>query len=85
MFGDRTKRFGGDDSKRYEGGWKDGVREGKGTFYFQDGFTLHGTFKNNILEGEGQMTRPDYWRYILHNFLTGTKFIVFQTEKGVFK
>lgn len=38
---------------KYEGDWKNDIREGKGIFYFSNGDTYEGDFKNNIIDGNG--------------------------------
>ena len=38
---------------RYEGEFVNGLREGNGVFYWEDGTRWEGPFKNNEMNGEG--------------------------------
>ena len=49
--------------KIYEGDWKDGKREGKGTEIKADGERYSGAWKNNVQEGVGELRWPTgKWR-----------------------
>ena len=41
------------DDDRYEGDWKNDLREGKGVFYSNNGNIYEGEFKNDLQEGKG--------------------------------
>ena len=40
---------------KYEGDWKNDIREGVGIFYFSNGDYYKGEFKNNIIDGYGTL------------------------------
>lgn len=46
-------------NNRYEGGWHDGVRHGKGTFSYANGARYHGDWDNNVKQGDGRYTFED--------------------------
>jgi hypothetical protein len=41
---------------RYEGGWRDGCRYGRGTHHFRDGGVYEGQWRNAAPDGRGKMT-----------------------------
>ena len=43
----------------YVGTFKDGLREGKGTYTWSDGGKYEGEYRNNIRNGKGKRTTPD--------------------------
>ena len=47
----------------YEGGYKKGKFEGKGSFTFSDGRRYEGQFKNGEKHGKGTFTFPDGFRF----------------------
>jgi len=48
---------------KYVGGWKDGRRNGQGTFTLPDGGTYVGGWKDGKEHGHGTLTFPDGKRY----------------------
>ncbi|CDW82176.1 UNKNOWN [Stylonychia lemnae] len=42
------------DGTRYEGSWKDCIKEGQGTFYYQDGSFYNGDFMDDMPHGYGK-------------------------------
>ena len=57
-------------SRRYEGRFRDGMKEGRGCFYFGDGSSLSGTFTSDELQGEGTYTYPD-GRLMIAQYVNG--------------
>jgi hypothetical protein len=51
------------DGSRYEGEWKDGKRDGEGTYSWADGSKYKGEWKDGKRDGEGTYTYPDGRRY----------------------
>ena len=41
------------DVDKYEGEWKNGLKEGKGIMYYNDGRRYKGDWKNDLKEGKG--------------------------------
>jgi len=54
-----TLYFDAERKDRFHGHFKDGVKEGKGCFYFSDGSTLSGTFQDGCLHGTGHYLFED--------------------------
>lgn len=52
--------------RRYEGRFNQGMKEGRGSFYFSDGSSLTGTFKSDQLHSQGTYTYPDGRKMIAH-------------------
>ena len=44
---------------KYQGGWKNGVMHGQGTYQFANGDKYIGTFKNGLRDGEGVYVRTN--------------------------
>lgn len=42
-----------EDKSKYEGDWKDGMRHGKGTFYYTNGDKYVGDWKDDVQDGKG--------------------------------
>jgi len=59
-FGTDTDSFGG----RYVGDFKDGGRNGQGTYTFANGARYVGEFREGNLHGQGTFTYPDGSRYV---------------------
>jgi len=57
----KTKMY---ENGKYIGQLKDGIMEGKGTFYFNDGNKYEGEIKNNIFEGKGTYTYANGDKYV---------------------
>ena len=47
----------------YDGEWKDGLKEGKGTLTSPDGGKYEGEWKNDKMEGQGTYTWPNGNKY----------------------
>jgi hypothetical protein len=47
----------------YSGEWKDGKKNGRGTFTWPDGRKYEGEWKDNAMTGRGVLTLPDGSRY----------------------
>lgn len=62
-YGIATKYKNGKFESRYEGTYKNGIREGKGTFTHADGSVKTGTFIKGQLMGRGAMTIEDKYMY----------------------
>lgn len=52
---------GGNSNERYEGFWRDGVKEGDGVYYAGQSKYVGG-FKAGLRDGDGQVTTPE-WRF----------------------
>ena len=47
------------DGGKYEGQFKNDVRNGQGTYYYADGISVYeGSWKDNKKHGEGKITKP---------------------------
>ena len=46
------------DGRRYEGEFKNGIKDGEGTFEWPNGKKYIGTWKNNKQHGKGEITLP---------------------------
>ena len=44
------------DGRTYEGGFKDGHENGKGTITYPDGKIVEGEFRNGVMNGRGAKT-----------------------------
>ena len=44
---------------KYEGGWKNGKRDGKGLWFAEDGSSYEGELKEGLPHGKGIMTGRD--------------------------
>ena len=55
----------------FKGRFKNGLKEGRGCFYFRDGSILSGTFKDDLLNGEG-VYRYEDGRYLAGVYLNGS-------------
>lgn len=62
-YGTATKYNNGKFESRYEGTYKNGIREGKGKFTHSDGSVKTGTFVNGQLMGRGTMTTEEGYEY----------------------
>ena len=62
-FGKLIKYNNEDYESTYEGEYKNGIREGKGTFTHKDGTIAKGTFSNGQLIGYGTRTSEDHGKY----------------------
>lgn len=62
-YGVATKYKNGQFESKYEGLYKDGIREGEGTFTHADGSVKTGTFVNGQLMGYGKMTTEEGHTY----------------------
>ena len=62
-YGIATKYMNGGFESKYEGMYKNGIREGKGKFTHADGSVKEGTFINGQLMGHGTMTTEDGHAY----------------------
>ena len=51
------------DGAKYVGDWKDGKRNGQGTYTFPDGMKYVGEFKDSKRNGQGTYTWPDGRKY----------------------
>jgi len=47
----------------YEGEWKEGDRDGKGTLTLNDGSFYEGEWKDNFMQGQGTKTWPNGQKY----------------------
>lgn len=48
------------DGSRYQGNWTEGVKHGQGVYFLANNETLfEGSFRNDHMEGEGQITFND--------------------------
>ena len=68
---------------RYEGSWKNGVREGIGQFTPALGdFTYKGEYKNDKKEGEGVLTMKVRWGFVrIYDFLVHMHLIQFSVKR----
>ncbi|XP_011402540.1 PREDICTED: histone-lysine N-methyltransferase SETD7-like [Amphimedon queenslandica] len=57
-------------SRRFEGRFCSGMKQGRGCFYFKDGSSLSGTFRSDELHGEGTYTYPD-GRLMIAQYVNG--------------
>lgn len=62
-YGKLTKYKNGEYESTYEGEYKNGIREGKGTFTHKDGSVAKGTFVNGQLMGFGTKIGDDGYKY----------------------
>lgn len=62
-YGVATKYQNGKFESKYEGTYKNGIRDGKGTFTHADGTVRQGTFVNGQLVGHGTMSSEDGQTY----------------------
>jgi S1-C subfamily serine protease len=62
-YGKLTKFTNGEYESSYEGEYKNGIREGKGTFTHKDGSVAKGTFVNGQLMGFGSKIGDDGYKY----------------------
>lgn len=62
-YGVATKYQNGKFESKYEGTYKNGIRDGKGTFTHADGAVRQGTFVNGQLVGHGTMSSEDGQTY----------------------
>ncbi len=53
----------GSTEERYEGSMNGGKPDGVGTAYYANGQTIHGTFREGVVEGEVIYTLPGHYRY----------------------
>ncbi len=53
-----------DTGSRYEGEWKNNLREGKGSFYWTDGQYYIGEYKNDLRTGKGTYFWPNGEKYV---------------------
>ena len=61
--GDQGRLFDRKGNLLYEGDYKNGIRNGNGTFYYPDGSKYEGEFVNGLREGKGVFSWNDgtYW------------------------
>ena len=57
------RKFAWDSGDRYEGAWKNGDMNGKGTYYYADGNLYEGQWKEGNRQGEGTLTWFDGQQY----------------------